>query len=184
MKFSPLNIKAQQFTKSIRGYNIDEIHAFLEKLADEFESSNSENDSLKKELDKAKDKLNEYRTIEKKLQDTLQNANESSSKMVVSARKQTSLMIKEAEMKATQIVENAREDANRIRNAVVTLKEERNVIIARIKAMISAQSGLLEMKLENIEKNKNQTKKYTESERHTGKEKLDINIEEIIGKLI
>ena len=40
-------------------------------------------------------------------------------------KKQTSLMIKEAELKASQIIEKARENTNEIRNAVINLKRRK-----------------------------------------------------------
>lgn len=179
MKFSPVNIKNQQFTKSMRGYDRDEVHAFLEKLADEVEKLNSENDSLRKELEKANQKLNEYRKIEKNLQDTLLKAHESSSKSVESAKKQSLLMLKEAELKAAQIVEKARESADEIRNAVLNLREEKNVIIAKLKALVNSQAGLLEIRVENDEKEKHPLIKSTQEP-----EMPDINIDKILDKLL
>ena len=35
MKLSPLLIKKQEFEKSMRGYNVDEVQTFLDKLASE-----------------------------------------------------------------------------------------------------------------------------------------------------
>jgi len=39
MKFSPMNIKAQEFTKTMRGYDVEEVRAFLEKLSNEMENT-------------------------------------------------------------------------------------------------------------------------------------------------
>ncbi len=47
MKVSPLNIKKQEFTRAMRGYDKEEVEAYLDKLADEFELLQKENDSLK-----------------------------------------------------------------------------------------------------------------------------------------
>lgn len=184
MKLSPLNIRNQQFNKSLRGYEPDEVHAFLEKIAEELEKLNSENDSLKKEVERAAARLSEYRKIEKDLQETLLKAHESSSKAADSAKKQGGLIIKEAEIKAAQIIENAKTEADTIRNAVLTLREEKNLIIARLKALIKTQANLLEMKLENIEKEKAVVKILPEEERSAEKGKLDINIDGIIDKLL
>src|ERR1035438_10571311 len=71
MKFSPMGIKNQDFNKSIRGFDRDEVQAFLDKLSDEFEILQKENEQLKKDFDAANIKLNEFRRIEKNLQNTL-----------------------------------------------------------------------------------------------------------------
>ena len=50
MKISPMEIRQQEFTKKMRGYDPDEVQNFLESLAEEFEKLNSENESLKENL--------------------------------------------------------------------------------------------------------------------------------------
>ena len=37
MNLSPLLIKKQEFEKSLRGYNVEEVQTFLDKLPDEME---------------------------------------------------------------------------------------------------------------------------------------------------
>ncbi|MCX8104400.1 MAG: DivIVA domain-containing protein, partial [Ignavibacterium album] len=118
--------------------------------------------------------------IEKNLQDTLLKAQETSTKSIESAKKQTALMIKEAELKAAQIVEKARESANEIRNAVLNLREEKDMLIARLKAIISSQAHLLEVKIEDIDEEVVVQKKKTKDE----SKKLDLNIDDIVEKLL
>ena len=55
MKFSPMNIKAQEFTKTMRGYDVEEVRAFLERLSNEMGNILQENDSVKKELIELRD---------------------------------------------------------------------------------------------------------------------------------
>jgi len=144
LRITPLNIKNQEFNKSVRGYDKDEVHVFLEKLADEFEEISKENELMKKELSDAKTQLVEFRRIEKNLQETLLKAQESSTKSIESAKKQTTLMIKEAELKAEQIVEKARKEADFLREALIKLREEKNLIHAKLKALVATQTAILE----------------------------------------
>ncbi|MGD1007059.1 MAG: DivIVA domain-containing protein [Ignavibacteriaceae bacterium] len=178
MKVSPLSIKKQEFNKTLRGYDKDEVQAFLDKLAGEFETLQKENDSLKKELEESTVKLTEFRRIEKNLQDTLLKAQESSSKSIESTKKQSGLMIKEAEIKVSQILEKARENANEIRNSVINLREEKNLIIANLKAIINSQAHLLEMKVETAGEEVIETGQIEQAK------KIDINVEEIVNKLL
>jgi cell division initiation protein len=178
MKISPLSIKKQEFNKAMRGYDKDEVQAFLDKLADEFEALHKENDSLKKELEESTVKLAEFRRIEKNLQDTLLKAQESSSKSMESTKKQSNLMIKEAEIKASQILEKAKENANEIRNAVINLREEKNLIIANLKAIINSQAHLLELKVETAGEDVFETGQIEQAR------KIDINVDEIVNKLL
>jgi len=178
MKISPLSIKRQEFNKVMRGYDKDEVQSFLGRLSDEFESLQKENDSLKRELEESTSKLAEFRRIEKNLQDTLLKAQESSSKSIESIKKQSSLMIKEAEIKASQIMEKAKENANEIRNAVINLREEKDLIIANLRAIVNSQSNLLETKVETA------GEEIMEAGQIEQAKKIDINVEEIVNKLL
>ena len=46
-------------------------------------------------------------------------------------------MIKEAEIKASQIIEKAKENANEIRNSVINLREEKDLIVAKLKSIVN-----------------------------------------------
>lgn len=182
MKFTPFGIKTQEFNKSVRGFDRDEVKVFLERLSDEFEKLQNENEKLKIELERREDQLKEFKRIEKNLQQAMLNQTETTSKTVESAKKQTALMIKEAELKSLQIIEKAKESSNSIRDSVLKLREEKKLLVARIKAMIDTQSSFLEMNLQNIE---TQPKKKISSKQETNAdEQTEINIDDILEKLL
>jgi cell division initiation protein len=178
MKISPIEIRQQEFTKKMRGYDPDEVQSFLETLADEIQKLNEDNESLTSEVESLTEQINEYKKIEKNLQDTLLNAQESSAKSMEATKKQASLMIREAELKASQIIEKARESTNDIRNAVVNLREEKDLILAKLKAIVSSQANLLELKVERAGDEKTKGKKIEESN------KMDIDINDILDKIL
>jgi cell division initiation protein len=178
MKLSPLLIKKQEFQKAVRGYNVEEVHAFLEKVASDMEELLNEKENLEKEVEKLNEKVNEFQKLEKNLQDTLIKAQDSSVKTLESARMQTNLIIKEAELKASQIIDNARKSADEIRNAVMTLRDEKDLIIARLKAIVNTQSNLLEGKVVTAGEEKGKQESKVE------KEDLDIDVDGIVDKLL
>jgi cell division initiation protein len=178
MKISPIEIRQQEFTKKMRGYDPDEVQNFLESLAEELEKLNSENESLKEEVQSLTDQINEYKKIEQNLQATLLKAQENSAKSMEATKKQTGLMIKEAELKASQIIEKARESTNDIRNAVVNLREEKDLILSKLKAIVSSQANLLELKVERAGDEKTTGKKIEQSN------KMDIDINDILNKIL
>ena len=178
MKISPLEIRQQEFTKKMRGFDPDEVQNFLESLADEVQKINEENGSLKSEVEALTEQINEYKKIEKNLQDTLLKAQENSTKSLEAAKKQPSRMVKEAELKAAQIIEKARENTNDIRNAVVNLREEKDLIIAKLKAIVNSQANLLELKVERAGEEKSSGKKAEDSN------KMDIDLNDILNKIL
>jgi cell division initiation protein len=178
MRTTPLNIKRMEFNKSFRGYNVEEVQSFLDKLADEFEEVQKENDIFKKQLEDASAQLSEFKRIEKNLQDTLLKAQENSAKAIDSTKKQVNLMIKEAEIKASQMIEKAREQADEIRGSIIKLREERDLIIAKLKAIVNTQSNILEMKVEKISEETNVEKKLELPKN------IEIDINQIVERLV
>jgi cell division initiation protein len=174
---SPLSIKKQEFSKSFRGFDREEVQAFLEKLADDFEELQTENESTKRQLDDANIRLSEFSRIEKSLQDTLLRAQESSTKAIESTKKQTSLMIKEAEIKASQIIEKAKNYADELRTSVINLREEKDLILAKLKAIINSQARLLDMRVADAGEEIVSAKEIEKPD------KLDIDIDKIVEKL-
>jgi len=178
MKLSPLLIKQQEFTKSLRGFDTEEVEDFLHKIASDVDSLLQENENLKEEVESLNQRVTEFRSIEKNLQDTLLKAQESSTKAIESSKKQTNLIIKEAEIKASQMLENAKQEINDIRNAVVNLREERDLIVAKLKSIINSQAHLLENKVKEAGDEPVQAKK-TETQ-----ENVDIDVDDIVDKLL
>lgn len=179
MKISPISIKKQEFSRVFRGYDVEEVHAFLDRLSDEFESLSKENEFFKVQLEEANRNLEEFKRIEKSLQGTLLKAQDSSSKAIESTRKQTGLMIKEAEIKAAQIIDKAREGANALRDAVIHLREERDLIISRLKAIVNSQAQLLELKVESAGKEEENITPRSKENKN-----LNLNVDDIVKKLL
>ncbi len=179
MKYSPFSIKNQDFNKSFRGFDTEEVKVFLEKLSDEYQQLLNENELLNKENKELKAKILEYKKIEKSLQNTLLNAQESTSKSVETAKKQTALILKEAEIKAHQIIEKANIKADFIYNAAANLKEGKNLFLAQLKAMIKTQSEILNISFVEQEM-KSEEKKIEKN----NKETKEINVGDILEKLL
>jgi cell division initiation protein len=178
MRLSAVSIKHQEFNKAFRGFNAEEVQAFLDKIADDYEELQTENETLKKQVEEAEEQLVEFRRIEKNLQETLLKAQENSAKSIESSKKQTTLMLKEAEIKAQQIIDKAKEYANEVRSSIINLREERDLIMAKLRAIVNSQANLLEMKIEKAGDEPAPEKKAEAPKKH------QINIDQVIEKLL
>ena len=178
MRLSPLQIKKQEFEKSMRGYNVDDVQGFLEKISSEVEDVNNQNEQHESEIERLKKELDEFHRIEKKLQDSILKSQETSTQTIESAKKQSLLIIREAEVKASQIIQNAEEKVNTMQNAVMMLREEKDLIIARLRAIVGTQSNLLEGKVKEAGEEPRKPKAQDEAE------KLDFDVDGLVDKLL
>ncbi|MDA3861099.1 MAG: DivIVA domain-containing protein [Melioribacteraceae bacterium] len=177
MRFTPFSIKAQEFNKAVRGFDKDEVRAYLETLSNEFEKLQNKNTELISKIDNNSEEITEFKKLEKTLQTTLISAQESSSKAVESARKQNQLIIKEAEIKANQTIEKAKRESQLIRDSVLQLKEEKNLLIAKLKAIVETQASILDIGSKTFE-----SKSLPVEEKQSDNSEIDVD--DMLEKLL
>jgi cell division initiation protein len=176
MKITPLEVKRQEFKKVLRGYDPVEVDTFLEMISNELEELLGVNKHMKDKVIELETQLSDYKNMEKTLQQTLLQAQETSGKSIENSRKEADLIIKEAELKASQIVEKARTDFSRAKEEIAGLKARKESIISRLKVLLNSELDLLRaLEIDEEDLSKRDTSKGT------GKEHLEI--EEILKKL-
>ena len=85
MKLTPLDIRKQEFKRVMRGYDPVEIDTFMEMTANEFEEVLKSQKDMRDRVIELEVQLKDYRTIEKTLQQTLLQAQETTGKTYESA---------------------------------------------------------------------------------------------------
>ncbi len=148
MKITPLEIKKQEFGRAFRGYSPDEVHSYLEMVAEELEDALKKNLELEESLSSLKDKLTNYTRIETVLQDTLMTTQKSAEEIKAVAEQKAKSITDGARVKADRILVEANERLLVIRREIADLKHQREAFIVSFKSLLETQHALME----NIEK--------------------------------
>ena len=111
MKLTPLDIRKQEFRKSLRGFDPIEVQTFLDMVGEEYEQLLEDNKKLNNRIIELETKLTDFQETEKNLRETLLNVQEVKKQSEESSRRQADLLIKEAELKSMEIIEMARKQA-------------------------------------------------------------------------
>ncbi len=143
MKLTPLEIRKQEFRKTLRGFDPLEVQTFLEMVAEQYERLLQENSRLEQEIVELRASLKNYQETEKNLKEMLLNVQEVKKQSEESSRRQADLIIKEAELKALEILENARKQARQIRDEVNWLKSQKESFVNRLRHILMSQIELL-----------------------------------------
>lgn len=143
MRLTPLDIRKQEFRKTLRGFDPIEVQTFLEMVAEEYEQLLEKNKQLNNRQIELETKLKDYQENEKNLRETLLNVQEVKKQSEESSRKQADLLIKEAELKAIEIIENARKQARQMRDEVSMLRSQKESFINRLRQILISQVELL-----------------------------------------
>ena len=149
MRLTPLEIKKQSFKTKVRGFDPTEVETFLEMVADEYEYILNEKNRLGEEVTKMKTQLLDYQQVEKTLQETLMNAQESVSQSRENSKREAKILIREAELKSERILDEAREKLDKMKNELMVLKAQKESFAKRLKHLLESQIEMIKVLGEN-----------------------------------
>jgi len=136
MKVTPQDIYKHEFKPSMRGYDKDEVDAFLEMVASQMEELIKENANLKDELKELRIKAEEFEKRERTLEETLITAKRVGEQLKENSQKEAELIVGEAKRRAEEIIAEATEQVKTVRSVLTTLKLQRDQYISQFKAII------------------------------------------------
>jgi len=145
MKITPLEIKKQHFKVKVKGFDPTEVETFLEMVADEYENILNERNQFSEEVTRLKTQLRDYQQVEKTLQDTLMNAQETVSQSRENSKREAHIILREAELKAERILDEAREKLDRMKNELSILKAQKISFARRLKHLLESQMELIKV---------------------------------------
>jgi cell division initiation protein len=143
MRITPTDIRQQQFSKRLRGYDAGEVAAFLDDVAEDYESAVKENALLKEELATLEERTRALSEHEKTLQDTLITAHRITEDMKSASKREAQLVLREAELAAEKVMEEARAEEARIRTDILALKRVRRQLIDDLRGTLTRYDRLL-----------------------------------------
>ncbi len=124
MKVTPLEIRQKTFERTLRGYDKDEVNAFLLSLSQEWERMNDELKESKMKLDASEREVSKLREVETSLFRTLKTAEDTGASVVDQAKKSAELHVREAQISAEALLNEAKTRAkNTIEEADVMSKQ-------------------------------------------------------------
>lgn len=114
MNITPLEIRQKEFEKNFRGFDKDEVKAFLNSLSIEWERLNDVTKELKYKLEASQEEVKKLREVENSLFKTLKTAEDTGANMIEQATRTAELHMRETEMKADALMSEAKSRAKSI----------------------------------------------------------------------
>jgi cell division initiation protein len=151
MKITPLDIRKTEFKTSFKGYDKNEVDVFLEMVAKEMESLIKENTVYMEQLRDLDSKIEDYRRMEKTLQNTLTSAQKTTDELRRNAEKESELIMRNARIQADHIIEESQAQANKYKTQLASLKSQRDNFIAQFRGLLEAQLQVLNRNWEELE---------------------------------
>lgn len=188
MKITPLEIRQKAFEKNFRGYNQDEVNAFLQTLSQEWERIGDENKELRIKLEACEREVLKLREVESSLYKTLKTAEDTGANVIEQARQSADLNMRESQLKADAMLNEAKvkarntieEAETKSKQTLVEMEDSLRAIVENYKKLESTRDELLlDLKrisqdtIERVERIKNSQKSF-DADQHVTQAKKDI----------
>ena len=150
MRITPLDVRQQQFTiRMFRGFDVQEVDAFLQDMAEDYEAALKENAMLKEQLGAHEERARSYAELEKTLQDTLVTCQRMTEDLKANARREAQLLLDEAQMRGEKLLDEARAEEAKIRTEVANLKRVHRQLAEGVRSAIERYQRLVESDLKD-----------------------------------
>jgi len=135
-----MEIRNQQFGKSLRGYNEEEVKNYLMQLAQDYENLYSQNATLKESIQRLEAELLKYHKIEDTMNNSLIFAQQTAEDIKSNARREAELIMVDAKKRIAELLMVYQEVIKRL-----------NLFNTELKAQMSGQMEMLEKNQQRIE---------------------------------
>jgi cell division initiation protein len=145
MKITPLDIQQREFKGRFRGYDREEVQAFLRSVSQSVEEMFKENATLKEQADKLYREVGELRKKETSLNELLVTTQAMTEHLKETARKEADLILREAEMKAEDLLKSAHVDFRTLQRDILDLRKERMLALEKLRSLLQTFAKVIEM---------------------------------------
>lgn len=150
----------EKFSRTLRGYNPEEVNRFLDKIINQVETIVNESkekdlriaqlEKLEVENEQLKEKIEQYERVEATLNKAIMMAQKTSEQIKLAAHDESELLIDEAKKNANRIVNEALLRAEKTEFEANMLRRNIGIFKRRIKDIVEAQLEVVE-ELEKVE---------------------------------
>jgi cell division initiation protein len=144
MRLTPLDIKKQDFKRVMRGVDPEEVQAFLQMVADQWQDLVDDQSKLEHKITELETKLQHYKEVEEALQEAVKTARESSRQTLEAAKTKAQSIVDNAAESADRLQRKATEDQYELRRDVDLLYARRREAITRLRNLLRSELELLE----------------------------------------
>ena len=127
-----------------QGYDIEQVHKFIDIVIRKLEKLNTENAEYIKQIEELNFKLKENKTDEDKLERAILAVQETADRMKDVAKEEARIIVEEAKNNANSIVHEALIRAERIEQDNMILEKNMKAYKERIKSLLEAQLRIAE----------------------------------------
>lgn len=144
MLITPLELRSHPFARCFKGLDPEEVAAFLEIVAEDFESLTRENEALQQRTHQLEDQVKELSSQESLLQETLISAQAMSQDLRQTAVKEAKVLLAEAELRAEKIIDAGHRRSAQLSEEIRGMRQLRAALASSLRATIGTHLKIID----------------------------------------
>lgn len=144
MRMTPLDVQSHQFAHRLRGYDPDEVNAFLRIVSEDYEGLVHETDSQNDRIRRLEARLEELSAQERLLKETLLSAQSMTEELRSTAEREAQLRLAEVEVRAEKILDASHRRAARLAQDIREMRALRSRLAESFRSAAETHLSLLE----------------------------------------
>ena len=144
IKLTPIEIERHNFKTVWRGYDPDEVRAFLGQISHQLTTLIREQEKSEEVLEIKAQRLAQVEDYEIRLRDALLAASTLAEQTREEARRESELTIREAEVRADQILKEGRQAFQNLMSETHALKRQRERLSVELRSVVESHLRMLE----------------------------------------
>ena len=141
---TPLDIENKKFAKQMmNGYNVEEVDDFLDELTVDYSKNYKELTELRSTVEELNKSLEQYKSIEATLQNTLVMAQSTAEEVKNVAKQKADQIIEEAKSSSQKQVDDLNNEILRKQKEVDDIKKQFDIYKAKMESLLISQLELL-----------------------------------------
>jgi cell division initiation protein len=145
MELSPLEITQREFGRKFRGLDPEEVQTFLEQIAEEMTRLLHETSERAAQIQRLEAELRVHQEREDSLRNTLITAQKMTEEIKANAKREADLMLKEAELKAERLLEQAHRKLAQVQAEIAELQRQRELFASKLRGLLKTHLELLDV---------------------------------------
>ncbi|OKY73595.1 MAG: hypothetical protein BM485_17390 [Desulfobulbaceae bacterium DB1] len=136
MSLTAEDIQTKQFHVRFRGFDVEEVDAFLERIAENYALLQDEKRLLKEQVDKLEMTIKEFHSQERTFQHAIISAQKIADEMMEKSRRESQEMLSAAEKKIERLRAAGKEEQETLQQQIKELRESKEKIKYDLKAYL------------------------------------------------
>lgn len=143
MAFTPEEIKQKEFSRVHKGLDETEVREYLQTLSNEIEKLKADKEQLQTLINDKDENINRFKAVENTISEALLQAQKVGEETKHTAILRADAIVKEAEGRSDQIINDALQKARHISFQTEDMKRQSKVFRSRFRMLVEAQLDLL-----------------------------------------